>query len=313
MKNNEVGGTFGDLTKGGLGNFELTKMLLTSMAGSENHFTVNMFFVKFMGELEGGVFLSQLIFWSDKGGRSDGWFYKRAVDWESECGLKRRALERNEKKLIKLGILDTRNMKVNGSPTKHYKLNLDALLNEIRAYVNRTNGNVTSDKSEMYERTNGNVTSDISSITESTTEITKHIVADKSDDARTVILGSQGEKKSKPKATRYNFEEQDMVLAKLLLQYNQRDDDKAKANLESWANTARLMRERDGRTFDEIKDVMTWAKNDEFWRANIMSMPKLRKQMTQLIAQMKRGGRNGKSNKPDAHKRVEDLPSTFIF
>lgn len=140
-----------------------------------------------------------------------------------------------------------------------------------------------------------------------------NIVADKSDDAKGVEGGSQGEKESKPKATRYNFEEQDMVLAKLLLQYNQRDDDKAKANLESWANTARLMRERDERTFDEIKDVMTWAKNDEFWCANIMSMPKLRKQMTQLISKMKRGGRNGKSNKPDAHKRVEDLPSTFIF
>ena len=66
-----------------------------------------------------------------------------------------------------------------------------------------------------------------------------------------------------------------------------------KPNIESWANEIRLMRERDNRTAIEINLVFDWANNDSFWRTNILSPAKLRKQFDQLSIKAKEGLSNG--------------------
>jgi len=66
-------------------------------------------------------------------------------------------------------------------------------------------------------------------------------------------------------------------------------------NIDLWSNTIRLMRERDKRTHDEIKELFLWANNDDFWHQNILSPEKLRKQWDTLVIQRKaklNGGRN---------------------
>lgn len=164
-----------------MSNFDSIKALISQMAGSDKYITVNSTFVHFMGELEGGVFLSQLIYWSDKGSRADGWFYKKDKDWETELGIKRRAIERNIKTLKERGILSVKVMKDHsGVPTKHYRINDNVLQRELLTFIqmelyNRTNGNVQNDISEMSHLTNGNVQNDISSYTEITTENTTKI------------------------------------------------------------------------------------------------------------------------------------------
>lgn len=50
----------------------------------------------------------------------------------------------------------------------------------------------------------------------------------------------------------------------------------------SWKDAARLMLDRDNRPIEEIERVMCWSQQDEFWKANIMSMPKLRGQFDKL-------------------------------
>lgn len=55
-------------------------------------------------------------------------------------------------------------------------------------------------------------------------------------------------------------------------------------NLQSWANTIRLLRERDGRDLNTIRTVFCWANSDGFWRANILSADTLRKQFDSLYA-----------------------------
>lgn len=60
--------------------------------------------------------------------------------------------------------------------------------------------------------------------------------------------------------------------------------DRKRANLDAWANDVRLMRERDNRTHDQILDLFAWANDDSFWRANILSPAKLRKQWDHLTA-----------------------------
>ena len=54
-------------------------------------------------------------------------------------------------------------------------------------------------------------------------------------------------------------------------------------NMDSWANTIRLMRERDSRTHEDICKVFAWANSDSFWSANILSPSKLREKFDQLL------------------------------
>ncbi|MDX3662379.1 hypothetical protein PV646_34175 [Streptomyces sp. ID05-26A] len=51
---------------------------------------------------------------------------------------------------------------------------------------------------------------------------------------------------------------------------------------EKWLTDARLLLDRDGRDLDEALRLIDWATQDPFWRTNILSMPKFRKQYDQL-------------------------------
>lgn len=62
-------------------------------------------------------------------------------------------------------------------------------------------------------------------------------------------------------------------------------------DLDRWAETIRLMRERDNRSHTEIVEIFQWANRDHFWKANILSPDKLREKFDQLTAQrISRGG-----------------------
>lgn len=69
-----------------------------------------------------------------------------------------------------------------------------------------------------------------------------------------------------------------------------------KPNLEKWANTIRLMRERDGKTHREICELFKWANQDEFWRTNILSPEKLRKQWDKLTIRRSQEHEGAKAN-----------------
>ena len=58
-------------------------------------------------------------------------------------------------------------------------------------------------------------------------------------------------------------------------------------NFDKWTNQIRLMREQDGRTLEEIRELFAWANADSFWQVNIRGPDKLRNQWEQL--DMKRG------------------------
>lgn len=59
-----------------------------------------------------------------------------------------------------------------------------------------------------------------------------------------------------------------------------------------WRQAARLMLDKDGRTEEEIHGAIDWCQRDEFWRANILSLPTLREKYDtlRLQAQRKSGG-----------------------
>lgn len=59
-----------------------------------------------------------------------------------------------------------------------------------------------------------------------------------------------------------------------------------KPNLESWANTIRLLCENDNIEINHAWNVFKWANSDSFWQTNILSADKFRKQFAQLSAKM---------------------------
>lgn len=59
-----------------------------------------------------------------------------------------------------------------------------------------------------------------------------------------------------------------------------------KPNLDKWANTIRLMKERDGREYQDIVALFRWANKHDFWRNVILSPDNLRKKYDMLYTQM---------------------------
>jgi hypothetical protein len=65
-----------------------------------------------------------------------------------------------------------------------------------------------------------------------------------------------------------------------------------------WRDAARLLLDKDGMTEQQVHAAIDWSQDSEFWRANILSMPKLREKYDQLRQQAKRKpGQNGGDRK----------------
>lgn len=106
----------------------------------------------------------------------------------------------------------------------------------------------------------------------------------------------KGKEQGKERKSANKFTEEDFALAGEVFALVKQVAPKAKKpNLDSWADDIRLMRESDGHTLDEIRTVFLFANQDEFWKTNILSTGKLRKQFSSLHAKMTTGGSNASS------------------
>jgi hypothetical protein len=77
------------------------------------------------GTVSAGVFLSQLIYWSERTDDPSGWVYKTIDDWWNETALGRYELQTIRKALVKENLIEER---LSGVPARlYYKLNWDAL------------------------------------------------------------------------------------------------------------------------------------------------------------------------------------------
>lgn len=75
---------------------------------------------------------------------------------------------------------------------------------------------------------------------------------------------------------------------------------------ESWANEFRLMRERDNRTVEQIRYLITWTAKHHFWSGVILSPAKLRAKWDQLAKQVKQDKeKRHASGQPANNRRAE--------
>lgn len=77
---------------------------------------------KHLGSVPAAALFHQLQFWSNRGSRADGWFWKSGTELVDETGVSRRTIDRAIKKLVEAGMIEVRLMRANGAPTRHFKL-----------------------------------------------------------------------------------------------------------------------------------------------------------------------------------------------
>jgi hypothetical protein len=94
-----------------------------------------------------GLFLSQLLFLSDKGVNPDGWIYKSEAEMGQETGLSKREQQTARRKLLSLGVIVI--MRGGWKNTYHFKVIWEKLY-QVIAGVQRPQ-NVSTEKSESVQ------------------------------------------------------------------------------------------------------------------------------------------------------------------
>lgn len=75
--------------------------------------------------------------------------------------------------------------------------------------------------------------------------------------------------------------------------------------IESWHKAARLLIDKDGYTPEQIMFVATFATTDDFWKSNILSIPKLREKFEALKIKAQ-AQRKAASSKPTTGDKMRD-------
>jgi len=149
------------------GNFQQEVFeLISKMTGEKNILAIPKIFLKATGSLQTGVFLSQLIYWSDKGNRDDGYIYKTHAEWEKEIFLSKYEINKARAELERLGLLETKVKKANGNPTVHYKLLQKPLIDWLVKFL--------KNESESLEKQKSNFLLSLTEITAETTTKNHH-------------------------------------------------------------------------------------------------------------------------------------------
>jgi len=113
--------------------------LIKSLVGQANLLTIPRLFIDYTGDLESALLLSQIVYWSDKIERRDGFMYKTYSDWRTEIGLNEYSVRKAANHLKKMGILETEVHKANGNPTVHYRLIAERFSTSFLQYLQKQN------------------------------------------------------------------------------------------------------------------------------------------------------------------------------
>lgn len=150
-------------------NRETVANLITLYSGQNRVVTIPSLYLELLGDYNTAVMLNQLIYWSDRSNRTDGFFFKSYKEWESEVYLSQYQVKKSIDKLKKLDLVETKLKKSYGVPTLHYKVDMEEISKWIiKKLDNRISRNLIND----YEETSYSLTKNT---TENTTENTNKV------------------------------------------------------------------------------------------------------------------------------------------
>lgn len=145
-----------------MNNRDYISSIITQFSGQNNIIPIPVVYVEITEDYPSAALLNQMIYWSDRTSRKDGYFYKSYNEWYEELHLTEYQVRRATKKLKSFGFVDTALKKANGAPTLHYKVDTKEVSEWILKKLKNGNlRNLRMDTEETQE-----------SLTEITTEIT---------------------------------------------------------------------------------------------------------------------------------------------
>ena len=62
-------------------NRDKIKNLIINFSGKDNVIPIPVIYIKLLGDYHVAAFLNQVVYWSDKTKRTDGYFYKTHKEW----------------------------------------------------------------------------------------------------------------------------------------------------------------------------------------------------------------------------------------
>ena len=213
----------------------------------------------------------------DKTGKKKSWadgFDPTSATLQLYSGLSANGIVKAREKLKALGLIDFKSRGRRKS-TVYKLLDLSSDKSVVNSSVNSSDnsgdisGDNSSDNSVPLNKTKQDKTkqNNISS-SESPTPNEKK---------------AEPEKKAKKK---YDHQSEPYRLANKLkngIMANNPDHKKiTEPQLQGWADDMRKMLELDKRSYEQVSNMISWCQNDDFWKTNILSASKLRKQYDQM-------------------------------
>lgn len=90
-----------------MNNRDYISSIITQFSGQNNIIPIPVIYIEITEDYHTAALLNQLIYWSDRTSRKDGYFYKSYKEWEEEIQLSKYQVMRATKKLKNMGIVET--------------------------------------------------------------------------------------------------------------------------------------------------------------------------------------------------------------
>lgn len=238
--------------------------------------------VRRLGSMHDAALLQQLHYWTPKGSaQHDGyrWVYKTYEEWGDEIGLSTKQVRQAINRLEEAGLV------MSCQPEGHnrrkwYRIDYDHPFLAFDGTAQTGDSKCPNGQMQVPSRADGSAQSGASTTNKITTEITteNYSQTPSAPSAALEILDPID-------AQRWD---EARYLANLLADLIAENGSKRPTVSEKWIQTVERMIRIDGRTATQVESAMRWCQNDPFWRANIMSPDKLRKQYDRLRLQATR-------------------------
>ena len=145
-----------------MNNRDYIASVISKFSGQNNVIPIPVIYLEITEDYPAAALLNQMVYWSDRTKRRDGYFYKSYQEWNEELYLSEYQVRRATNKLKSLGLVETSLKKANGAPTLHYKVDTKEVSEWILKKLK--NGNLTNSSMDTEETQE--------SLTEITTETT---------------------------------------------------------------------------------------------------------------------------------------------
>ncbi len=98
--------------------------------------TVSALISKVLGDQNAGLMAVRLLHWFPRSKKVGGWVYKSWRDWNAECNLSQAQVKRvHGKQLLEAIGIERTIMKANGTPTVHYRLDENQLVQRLAEFL----------------------------------------------------------------------------------------------------------------------------------------------------------------------------------